>query len=117
MQRFWLWMLLVGGLTVGPVRPAVAQSLFDLKLFEATPTEVRARLEQGAAINARNQVGGTPLHSAATNENPAVVALLLDRRADATLRDIQNRLPVDRAAENEHLQGTAVYWWLNEARF
>ena len=60
----------------------------------------------------------TPLHWAArSNANPAVVALLLDRGADATLRDNDNKLPVDLAEENEHLQGTDVSWRLHDARF
>ena len=46
-----------------------------------------------------------------------LAVLLLDRGADATLHDNQNRLPVDPAKENSLLQGTDVYWRLNDARF
>lgn len=47
------------------------------------------------------------MHEAAgLNENSAAVALLLDRGADATLRNNYNKLPVDLAEENKHLQGT-----------
>ena len=69
-------------------------------------------------MNARDERGQTPLHRAAwLNRNPAVVALLLDRGADATLRDKDGKVPVEIAAENEALQGTDVYWRLNDARF
>ena len=43
------------------------------------------------------------------SQTPAVVALLLDRGADVTLRDNDGKLPVDYAAENKALQGTDVY--------
>ena len=46
-----------------------------------------------------------------------MVALLLDRGADATLRDNNGRLPIDLADENKALKGTDVYWQLNDARF
>ena len=48
---------------------------------------------------------------------PTAVQERLDRGADATLRDNQNKLPADYADENEALQGTDVYWRLNDARF
>ena len=86
---------------------------------EATPAAVQERLDRGADLRARNQLfDQTPLHEATgSNANPAVVALLLDRGADPRARSTLNHLPVDLADKNEHLQGTDVYWRLNEARF
>ncbi len=47
------------------------------------------------------------MHEAAgLSENSVAVALLLDRGADATLRNNYNKLPVDLAEENKHPQGT-----------
>ena len=86
--------------------------------FNANPAMAALLLDRGAAVDARTPDGLTPLHMAAwSNANPAVVAVLLDRGADATLRDNQHRLPIDRAKENEHLQGTDVYRRLNETQF
>ena len=83
-----------------------------------TPAVAALLLDRGADLTGRNYSGQTPLHTAARfNDNPAVVALLLDRGADATLRDDKNKLAFDLAKENEHLQGTDVYWRLNDARF
>ena len=59
----------------------------------------------------------TPLHKVTRKASLAMVALLLDRGADPTLRDNHNRLPVDIADYNKALQGTDVYWRLNEARY
>ena len=83
-----------------------------------TPAVAALLLDRGADLTVRNYSGQTPLHTAARfNENPAVVALLLDRGTDATLRDDKNKLAFDLAKENEHLQGTDVYWRLNDTRF
>ena len=60
----------------------------------------------------------TPLHwAAAQNPTPTVVALLLDRGADATAQDAAGETPVDLAAENLALTGTAAYRRLQAARF
>ena len=52
-----------------------------------------------------------------TNHNSAVVALLLNRGADATLGDNENRLPFALANKSPALKDTDVYWRLNDARF
>lgn len=51
------------------------------------------------------------------NKNPAVVALLLDRGADAKLRDRGGLLPVYYADMKEALKGPDVYWRLHDAQF
>ena len=60
----------------------------------------------------------TPLHVAAEkSHNPAVIELLLDRGADASLRDGEGRLPVDLAEKNERIKLHDVYWRLHDAKF
>lgn len=44
-------------------------------------------IDQGAALNARGDLGQTPLHYAARHGNPDVAELLLDRGADLNLED------------------------------
>ncbi len=73
---------------------------------------------RGANINARDYSGKTPLHWAAGfSRTPAMTALLLDRGADATLRDNDDQLPIDLAQENKSLQSTDVYRRLHDASF
>lgn len=74
-------------------------------------------LEAGADLNARDEVGQTPLHAAAGSETPAVVNALLEAGADANARDGSNKTPFDFAKGNSAIKGTDVYWRLNEARF
>ena len=74
-------------------------------------------LDRGAAVDARNDFGHTPLHLAARhNGTPAMVALLLDRGADATLRDSAGKLPIDYVRGNAALKGTDIYRRLNDPR-
>ena len=80
MRRLFTPSLLVLCLVAVSVLPAVAQSLFDRPwMVQATPAAVQALLDGGTAVNARDEHGAAPLHFAASNANPAVVALLLDR--------------------------------------
>jgi ankyrin repeat protein len=47
----------------------------------------RMLLERGAMIDARGELGRTPLHWAARTDRTEVVRLLLERGADAHVRD------------------------------
>ena len=51
------------------------------------------------------------------NDNPAVLAALLDAGADAKAQDSQGQTPWDLAKDRDVLEGTDAYWRLNEARF
>ena len=56
--------------------------------LNASVADVRTELDRGADVNARYISDLTPLHyAAASNEEPAVVALLLDRSADIRTKD------------------------------
>ena len=52
-------------------------------------------LDAGAEVNARNQDGGTALHSAAFMGRAEIVRLLLERRADANVVDENGARPLD----------------------
>ena len=89
------------------------------KYFQAAAVEdVTDCLTSGADIKARDEDGETPLHWAARfNENPAVIAALLDAGADPEARDEAGKTPWDYAKDSESLKDSDVYWRLNEARF
>ena len=45
------------------------------------------------------------------------VAGLLDRGADPSLGDAEERFPADLAEDNDAIRGTDVYWRLDDGRF
>ena len=60
-----------------------------LEFFEtATASDVADCIQTGAGLNARNEMGNTPLHSAASaNAHPAVITALVDAGADLKARE------------------------------
>ena len=84
----------------------------------ASVNEVVACLGTGADVNARDELGSSPLQLAAMqNENPAVIEALIAAGAEITARNSDGKLPFDYAEENKAIKGTKVYWKLNEGRF
>ena len=68
---------------------------------QATLADVQERLDQGAAANARDAATRTPLHEAArSNDNPAVLALLLDRGGAVNTRTYSGETLLHMAAES-----------------
>ena len=60
----------------------------------------------------------TPLHTAAgLSKTPVAVELLLDRGADVKAQDTDGEIPADYADDDNALEGTDVYWRLNDARY
>ena len=72
----------------------MTKALLDKEwMTQATPDQVAAVLEGG--ITARDKRLRTPLHRAARhNQNPKVLALILDRGADINARDERRRTPL-----------------------
>ena len=56
-------------------------------------------MDAGADLEARGHYIGTPLSSAARNENPAVIRVLLDAGANVRAMDSSGRTPLDVARE------------------
>ena len=70
-------------------------------LRTATLEQVTACLAAGADVNSWNHGDGTPLHLAASsNENPAVIGLLLEAGADLEALEIAGETPLHFAAGN-----------------
>ena len=88
MRRFFIRSLLSLCLVAASVLPASAQSLLDREwMAQATPAKVQALLGR-TDVNARTEGGDTPLLlAAASNKDPAVAALLIDRGANINARN------------------------------
>ncbi len=68
---------------------------------EASMKLIRWFLDRGADLNARDELGRTPLMYAADAGTPEAVKLLLDRGADVTRRDDSRATVLFHAAESE----------------
>jgi len=63
---------------------------------------VRLLLEHGAAVNAKEEAGVTPLHEVSWRINWKLVHLLLEHGADVNAKDKRNRTPLHRACRGVH---------------
>ena len=59
-------------------------------------------LDHGADPDLRNAIGFTPLHIAAQNDDRAMIALLIARHAQVSIRDARDRTPFDVALAWHH---------------
>ncbi|KAI1693124.1 ankyrin repeat domain-containing protein [Ditylenchus destructor] len=67
-----------------------------------SPWYVSHLVSEGAAINARDNNGQTPLHIAAANENPTIATTLIIAGADVNAKDKDGLTPLHIAAANEN---------------
>ena len=58
-------------------------------------------LEYGADLNARDIEGWTPLHAASATGNLLMINLLLDEGASLTAINLDDKMPVDVAADSD----------------
>ena len=73
---------------------------------EATPERIQEFLDLRADVNAKNEIGGTPLHCAAEyDENIEVVTTLIKAGANVNAKDTFGETPLHPAAEiSENLE-------------
>ena len=77
-----------------PVRADGADALFDA-MGSGTAADVKAAIEAGANVNARNEDGATPLHTAAVaNLAPSVIMALIEGGANPNARTERGSAPL-----------------------
>jgi ankyrin repeat protein len=84
-------------------------------IFSGDVDEVERLLSQGADINAKNEIGQTPLIWALKNDQIEVAELLLAKGVDVNLKNRQGRTAIDVAKERNHTD-TVVLLRKNGAR-
>ena len=85
-------------------------------LEKATTSDVKAKLEAGADVMARDMYGDTPLHLAAANGTPENIQALLEAGADPKAINESGKTPWDFAQYNNALKDTKGYLALKLAQ-
>lgn len=70
--------------------------------------KVKALLDAGADVNARDETGNTPLSLAAFDGNPYIASILLERGADINAKSVDGLTPLMLAAGENHLEVVMV---------
>jgi hypothetical protein len=97
------WPLKAASVTAGRITPR--RTLTGQALQEANQSlrqavvmgnadQVRSLLSEGADVNARDRIGGTPLHTAVQNRNIELIELLLDEGADIDAKNNTGQTPL-----------------------
>lgn len=71
----------------------------------------------GTDISSANENGQTIVHLAARFLGPTVVTFLADAGVDLSIKDSAGKTAADYARENPYLEGTPIYWRLNDASY
>ena len=67
--------------------------------FAQHPETAKLLIKHGAKVNFQNKYGYTPLHNAASNDDPSVSRILLENGADPNIKDRFGRAPLHKAVE------------------
>ena len=67
--------------------------------FAQHPETAKLLIKHGAKVNFQNKYGYTPLHQAASNDDPSVSRILLENGADPNIKDRFGRAPLHKAVE------------------
>lgn len=73
--------------------------LFDT-IKEGDADDVKAKIKEGADVNAKDKHGRTPLHKAAAKGDKEIVETLIEYGADVNAKDAKNETPLHAAAWN-----------------
>lgn len=81
-----------------------AHSALHMMIQRSDHDAVQALITAGADVNRQTTLGSTPLHFAATVDDPELVILLLDAGARPQIPDLEGKLPAEAAgARTSHL--------------
>ena len=95
-----------------------AQTPLMVAARDESAEAVQALIDAGAGVEARDELGATPLmYAAERSQSSDVVQTLLNAGADASPKDRDGKTAWDLIQENEALEGTPAYWALNQLRF
>ena len=98
----------IAAVMVGCGNPEADRALLDAAKKGNIET-VKQHLADGADVNVKDKVGGTPLHLAAFNGHKEIVELLIANGADVNAKsDDVGRTPLDLAIHFKHPETTAL---------
>jgi cytohesin len=69
---------------------------------------MKALIAHKANVNARDRDGETPLHTAATADQPEAIKLLIAHKADPNARDKQGLTPLGLALKEDRREAAAL---------
>ena len=92
--------------TITSVNSAGNTLLHDACSNDSRKDVAKMLINKGSDVNAKNNLGYTPLHIAALNGSSEIIKLLLENGADKNAKDNDGNTPYDRAV---WVQQTRVY--------